>query len=150
MNGANEPRCELERALERLGAAERAGAPQGLEARVFASSVEALHGAERPTVVARVGWARVRLSVAAALVGIGAVAAAWLTGGPRTPAAAPVAVESADGAALAAVQEWLSESPLGDREATMDDLFFAIAGFDPRSAEDWTLDDLLSMEGDSL
>ena len=142
-----EPRCELERALNRLGASDADAAPSGLEARVFEASRRELI-APTGAVVARVGWARARLAAAVAIVGLTASLAAILT--QRGPGAAPPTTATAEASALDAVDAWLRESPLGEREATLDDLFFAIVEFDPRSADDWMLDDLLTTEGDSL
>lgn len=149
MSESMEPRCELERALNRLGASDGDAAPSGLESRVFEASRRELAGSGG-AVVARIGWARVRLAAAVAIVGLTASLAAVITQrGPET-APAPTSMASAEASALDAVDTWLSESPLGEREESMDDLFFAIVEFDPRSADDWTLDDLLTTEGDSL
>lgn len=149
MSESMEPRCELERALNRLGASDGNSAPSGLESRVFEASRRELT-APTGAVVARIGWARVRLAAAVAIVGLTASLAAVLT--QRSPGTSPepTTVASAEASALDAVDAWLSESPLGEREESMDDLFFAIVEFDPRSADDWTLDDLLTTEGDSL
>lgn len=149
MSESMEPRCELERALNRLGASDATSAPSSLESRVFEASRRELT-ASRSAVVARIAWARVRLAAAVAIVGLTAALAAVLTQRSPGAAASTTPMMSAEASALDAVDAWLSESPLGDREASMDDLFFAIVEFDPRSAGDWMLDDLLTTEGDSL
>lgn len=149
MSEPMEPRCELERALNRLGASNASSAPSGLESRVFEASRRELNRSG-DAVVARIGWARVRLAAAVAIVGLTTSITAVLTQRSPGTATAPTPMVSAEASALDAVDAWLSENPLGDREASMDDLFFAIVEFDPRSAGDWTLDDLLTTEGDSL
>lgn len=137
--------ADVESALDRLAEADGAGAP-GLEDRVFAATRATLSAEEAPAVIARIGWSRARAAAAIAIVGVTALTAAMLSNRPEP------APTSEDPAALAldAVDAWLEGSPLGEHEATLDDLSFAIVEFDPRSAGDWLNENLLISEGDAL
>lgn len=128
----------VEAALDRLGAATRAGAPAGLEERVFAATVASLRGARGATepapVVARIGPAGrgvgMRLAAAVGLAGAGL--AVWVASlGPSERGGAVVAArgEAIESDLLLAIElpgdEWLDEI-----SARIDLLYADAAAFD--------------------
>ncbi len=137
--------ADVESAVRTLAQADAADASRGLEDRIFNATVDRFRETQ-PVVVARLGVYRAVLAVAAA-IGIVALASVWFTASP-TPPVAPDAVAHA--ATLDAIDAWLGEGPLAAQEDDLDDIFHAIVSFDPRSADDWTVDDLITSEGDSL
>lgn len=78
----------MESAVSDLGDIERAAAPTGLEARLFAATRHIVSVEEAPVVVARIGqrtaWFA-RLRIAASVAMVGGLAGIYLTLGPATP-----------------------------------------------------------------
>lgn len=141
--------ADLESALDLMAEADGAES-SGLEDRVFAATRATLSGDQAPTVVARIGWSRMRAAAAIGIVGVTALVAAMLSQKTAVAPATDPALATVESHALDAVDAWLSGSPLGDRESALDDLSIAIVEFEPRSAGDWMNENLLISEGDSL
>jgi hypothetical protein len=140
---------EIEAALDALARVDGA-APRGCAQRIADASLPAFRSTPGTTPVVprplRMPLARLALA-AAAMIALVAAATVWF-GAPTPPPPAPQAAATPE--TLDIVDAWLDDSPFAGVESQLDDLFFAIAEFNPRSAPDWTVDDLLTLEGDAL
>lgn len=130
---------EIEAALDRLGAAARAGAPAGLEERVFGASVPSLvaarAGVAGDAVVGRIGPAAagrglgLRLAAAVGLAGAGL--AVWMASlGPNVGGPAVVAREGADESDLLMAIDLPGDERLDEISARIDLLYADAAAFD--------------------
>lgn len=103
--------------VERLGFAERRGAPEGLETRLFAATRGALARGE-PGVIARIGGAqswRFRLAASVLIAGAAVFSAYWMVSRPSGSGGASLAVGAGDSAALLAaldadLSQWVGET----------------------------------------